>query len=378
MKPNFFLPIFLILFSISANATSWRVNNNSNYNGTTNLIGDNYGGNNLKPVFKEMSQVMSYSGIGATSGDTIYLEGSTNNYQGFTITKQLTIIGSGYFLTQNDSSSWNNVGSIVTNTGNPQHITISSSNVNLIGIQVSSIIFPQGGPYNNIKISRCYIGEIAVYASGFNGGISPIINDLVVTRNYFVGTGAVFNLYSSGGGNYTLNNFIFSNNIVGGYLPNKPLNIVNNNVFTTTSPMTFSCNEFKNNIIRKDLATVNITCALSAFTNNISASSAQFPVGYNNTNLVISESNQTGQLFINPTNINNVIDRDYRLIPAFRVGTSTPSNLGSDGTERGVYGGAYPYSRAGIGPIPVIYKVNTNGVATQSGLNVSISTKAVK
>jgi hypothetical protein len=43
-----------------------------------------------------------------------------------------------------------------------------------------------------------------------------------------------------------------------------------------------------------------------------------------------------------------------------------------------VYGGAYPYSKAGIGPIPVIYKVNTNGVANQSGLNITISTKAVK
>lgn len=373
MKTNFLLPIFLILFSISANATCWRVNNNSNYNGTS-LWGDNYGGYQAKPVFRTMDNVMSYSGIGTNSGDTIYLEGSNNNYGAFTINKQITLIGSGYFLAENPNSSWNNVN---TNTGN--NITITANNVNLVGLAFGSAVFPTGGPYNNIKITRCALGEIAIYAQGTS---NTILNNLSVTRNWFYGTGVVFNLYSSccpsNSGVHTLNNLIFSNNIVNGFLPNKPLNIVNNNVFTTSSSMTFSCNEFKNNIIRKDLASVNITCALNAFSNNIAASASQFPVGYNNTNIVIAESNQTGQLFITPSNINSLVDKDYQLIAAFKVGTSTVSNLGSDGTERGAYGGAYPYSKAGIGPIPVIYEVNTNGVATQNGLNVSISTKAVK
>jgi hypothetical protein len=186
----------------------------------------------------------------------------------------------------------------------------------------------------------------------------------------------VFSLSGNCSYNFSNSTTTISNNIISGRLNSYNYNIVNNNVFNTTLASTITCNEFKNNIIRQAVQALTVNCALSAYTNNIAPTAAQFPTGYNSTNLVITESQQINTVFVPAAT--NTDDGDFQLRPAYRVGTSNPANLGSDGTERGVYGGVYPYTKSGIGPIPVIYQVNTNGVANQSGLNITISTKAVK
>jgi hypothetical protein len=365
MKKIYLLAATIFVFSLvnTAIAEIWRVNNNA-----TGTYGENLGGNVSKPVFASMAAVMSSSLIPASSGDTIYLEGSPNSYGVFTISKQITLIGTGFFLTQNDSTSWNSINSV---TGN---ITVSSDNVSIIGVNIGgSILTPQNAIRNNLSVKRCYLGGITVSTSC---NANTTLNNLFFSQNYVVFNDVFTHNSNCGGDSYTLNNPTFSNNIFLGRLPNKNLNIVNNNVFNSTQSLTFTCNEFKNNIIRQAAQTTAINCALSAFTHNIAPTAAQFPVGYNTSNLVLTESQQINTVFVNTAT--NTDDGDYQLRPAYRVGTATPSNLGADGTERGAYGGAYPYSKSGIGPIPVIYQVNTSGVANQTGLNISISTKAVK
>ena len=362
------LSILTVFFTITtkyANAEIWRVNNNA-----TGTYGENLGGNVSKPVFASMAAVMSSSLIPASSGDTIYLEGSNSNYGSFTINKQITLIGAGYLLNQNDSSSWNNLISFGDN------ITINANNVRIIGIALTNnIVFSTPSftsiTINNFTVSRCRFNSF--YYTG-NSGTGATINNLVTDRCMLLGQ----NVFTTSPGEFiALNtNAIISNNIILGALNNTFYNIVNNNVFNSTQTLTFSCNEFKNNIIRQAAQTTSITCALNAFTNNIAPTAAQFPAGYNSTNLVITESQQINTVFVNTAT--NSDDGDYQLRPAYKVGTVTPTNLGADSTERGVYGGAYPYTKSGIGPIPVIYKVNTSGVANQTGLNISISTKAVK
>ncbi len=349
------------IFTNSANAEIWRVNNNA-----TGTYGENLGGNVSKPVFASMAAVMSSSLIPASSGDTIYMEGSTVSYGDISISKQLTVIGAGYFLDQNDSTSWNNLRPLINN------ISISSSFIKLIGLGFNSIVVPTHNlVFNNFSIFRCNFNLI-LYSIG-GGGVATF-NNLEILSSWIYGS----DLFSLGSGEAISlnNNARIQNNIILGRLNNYSYNIVNNNVFNSTQSLTFTCNEFKNNIIRQAAQTAAISCALSAFTNNIAPTAAQFPAGYITSNLVITESQQINTVFVNTAT--NTDDSDYQLRPAYRVGTATPSNLGADGTERGVYGGAYPYTKSGIGPIPVIYKVNTNGVANQSGLNITISTKAVK
>ncbi|MEI6523637.1 MAG: hypothetical protein WCO37_09090 [Bacteroidota bacterium] len=355
--------IAAVIFTNSANAEIWRVNNNA-----TGTNGENLGGNVSKPVFASMAAVMSSSLIPASSGDTIYLESSPNSYGAFTISKQITLIGSGTFVDQNDSTSWNSIKAL---TGN---ITVASDNVNIIGVTIGgAVLTPLNAVRNNLTIKRCYLGGFTMTTCY---GSSTTLNNLVFTQNYVVYNDVFTHNACNGSESIILNNPIFTNNIFLGRLPNKNLNIVNNNVFNSAQSLTFTCNEFKNNIIRQAAQTTAISCALSAYTNNIAPTASQFPTGYNSTNLVVTESQQNNTLFVPAAT--NTDDGDYQLRPAYKVGTATPNNLGADGTERGVYGGAYPYTKSGIGPIPVIYKVNTNGVANQSGLNITISTKAVK
>ena len=92
--------LFMVLITHQAQAKVWRVNSNSNYNGTS-LWGDNFGGTSANPVFKQLSDANSSNLVSATAGDTIHLEGSSVDYISTTLTKKLVIIGPGYLLNEN-------------------------------------------------------------------------------------------------------------------------------------------------------------------------------------------------------------------------------------------------------------------------------------
>src|SRR4051794_40792250 len=93
------LVIILCLLSFQQTyAKIWRVNNNSNYNGSS-LWGDNFGGTATFPVFKQIADANNSNLVSA--GDTIYVEGSTANYEAVTINKKLAIVGPGFFLNEN-------------------------------------------------------------------------------------------------------------------------------------------------------------------------------------------------------------------------------------------------------------------------------------
>ena len=91
-----------IFFTLQAGATIWRVNNKSNYNGST-LYGENFGGSPAYPIFAQINQAVAFGIV--NSGDTLHVEGSTTTYDVATITKRLVIIGTGYLLTDNPHTS---------------------------------------------------------------------------------------------------------------------------------------------------------------------------------------------------------------------------------------------------------------------------------
>src|SRR3954449_1764867 len=80
-----FATAFTLLFAHQAHAKVWRVNSNSNYNGTS-LWGDNFGGTSANPVFKQLSNANSSNLVSSTAGDTLQLEGSSVDYAAVTIT----------------------------------------------------------------------------------------------------------------------------------------------------------------------------------------------------------------------------------------------------------------------------------------------------
>ncbi|MBK6285491.1 MAG: hypothetical protein IPF54_25030 [Draconibacterium sp.] len=98
---------FIAFFIISVNSVEakiWRVNNGSNYNGTT-LWGSNFGGNPAYPVFKQIDQAIAWSSV--MDSDTIHVESSQFIYTAATITKKVVLIGPGFFLPDNSKTGNN-------------------------------------------------------------------------------------------------------------------------------------------------------------------------------------------------------------------------------------------------------------------------------
>ena len=360
------LSVLVSLFSQNAQGKIWRVNNTSNYNGTT-LWGDNLGGTSSNPVFAQLTDANSSNLVSVNSTDTLHVEGTNIVYDGLTFTKKVIVIGTGYFLNENPNVS-NTVSEaevqyIYFNTG--------SEGSQLIGLHISS----QYGieiDVSNILIKRCLID--------YSISVAYNVSDVFVLQNFFTNktNTSTSAIRASQYGFPT--NFIFDNNICKKtLLLSSGSNIYNaeecnNNVFDcpaiSGSPsIQMNVSSFKNNILKTSSATVNIN--LNVPSSNVSyntSASATNQFGTTNNNIVITNMST---LFVDPAT--STTDGRYQLKPG--------SAAGADGTERGAFGGlavTNHYTLSGLAPIPVIYNINTSGVAGSSGLNVSIKARTIK
>lgn len=357
-----------LLFSQQANAKVWRVNSNSNYNGSS-LWGDNFGGTSANPVFKQLSDANSSNLISATAGDTIHFEGSSIDYTGVTITKKLVIIGPGYFLNENTNVSNDLLSARISD------VTFSSgsSGSQLIGVHVF------GGfgitiNVSTITIKRCRIDRSISLTNG--------IADILVLQNFFSNSINPSETSSAilGSGFGFPTGFIFDNNICKKtFLLVSGTNVrtaqeVNNNTFDCPSisgspSIQLNTGSFKNNILKTPTATVNIN---NNTNNNVSfcvSSSSTGQFGTANSNIVV-------------TNISSIFASSGSTDGLYQLKSgSVASGDGSDGTDRGAFGNTVPsrYTLSGLAAIPVIYQLTTSGVATPaSGLSVTIKARTIK
>lgn len=349
-----------------ASAKVWRVNNNSNYDGSTKW-GSNFGGTQSYPVFAQLNQANSSNLVG--NGDTIHLEGSSVKYADATITKSLIIIGPGYFLNENPNTAVTKlpamIGEISFNTG--------SGSSQLIGVYVG------GNTYRGININ---ISDIVIKRCVIEYSITlvPNTSNIHVIENYFA------HVYDNGDNILSVGNsgfptdFYFNNNICKGplqvyFYEGSPYYIqeCNNNTFdypTSTKKRTIYLNAgvFQNNILKNPNATVNIN---NNTNNNVSyciSSSATGQFGTGNHNIVV-------------TNINSIFVASGTSDGAYQIKDgSVADNSGSDGTDRGAFGGVpeNSYTLSGLPPIPVIYQIITTGIAGPSGLPVTIKARTIK
>lgn len=353
------------LFSLQqANAKIWRVNNNSNYNGTS-LWGDNFGGTATFPVFKQIGNANSSNLV--AGGDTVYVEGSTINYDAATITKKLTIIGPGYFLNENPRSSNDVLQAALA------YITFStgSEGSQLLGMYV---YYVYGITINvsNILIKRCRIDASI--------GVSYNISDITIVQNYFANTTSTTSAVGVSAYGFPTN-FIFDNNICQRtlllYYGATTYTVLEckNNVFDCPSisgspSIRMNAGNFQNNILKTAAATANINGGTNLNVSYNISSSATGQFGTANQNIVVADMTQ---LFV----ASGTSDGKYKL----KVSSPGTGN-GSDGTDRGAFGGAAVgnrYTLSGLAPIPVIYGISTSGVATVAdGLSVTISARTIK
>jgi hypothetical protein len=342
-----------------ADAKIWRVNNKSNYNGTL-LYGDNLGGTASYPVFKEVNNAVTWSAV--ANGDTIHLEGSTTIYLQAVITKKLVIIGPGFFLTENPKSSSNvldaKIAQVLFNAGSSGSQLIGINNVDAgnTGDRIYVTV-------NDIVVKRCRIENDIELGTSLNG--------VMILQNFFPNVQETNAIRTNGNTAYIYpSGVVFNNNICQKTLIwSGSILQCNNNVFDgppNALNLQFSTSEFKNNILKPVNATANINGGTNLNVSYNTGSSAANQFGTANNNVVVADMTT---LFA--TTGSN--DGKYQLKPG-----SAP---GSDGADRGAFGGAIvssSYMLSGLAAIPVIYTITTPGVAGPSGLPVTIEARIIK
>ena len=370
MKKIKLLSATLLLMAVIAqnvNAKIWRVNNKSNYNGTT-LFGDNMGGTPTYPVFDQVNDVVGYPAI--NNFDTIHVEASPTVYAQADIDRPLVIIGSGYFIYDNPkttNSPYNTKIARVEFDAGSQGSQLLGMDVVYAGNTVHGAVWIT---VNNVTVKRCRIENVIAFQTG--------LIDTYILQNYFDNANTATNAIGTNGNTAFVppTDLIFNNNIVKNKLlwynsnGQFPILECKNNVFdgpSNTLLLDFATSAFHDNIIKPTLVTTNINSGSNANVLNVTCTNAtQFP--------------GTPGLVVEPV-MSNVFqtsvskDGQYQLNPTWAA-----ANPGANG-ERGCFGGPVTshYSLSGLAAIPVIYDVTTNGVSVAGqGLPINVKARTIK
>lgn len=283
----------------------------------------------------------------AHDGDTIYISGGS--YDQITIDKRLHLIGVGHHP---DSTFCTNLSLC-----NSVYLTTGASGGSISGVRICDLNYGPSGieMTTNFIVTRCWIGYCTLYPRSTNNSFSENIIQLL-------------------NGSNAINN-IFLNNIIG-QAESFGSNTFKNNDFLggnqscgssggTGSSISYISNSiFENNII---IGSSGIGSTI--FNNNIFLNG--LPTGENiGLNNLFNQDQSS--IFINQTG--NVFDysHDYHL-----KSTCPGKNAGRDGTDIGIYGGAFPWKEGSVPANPhfqrvqIAPKTDTNG-----NLNVKIKMAA--
>lgn len=316
------LAMAMIMIAQITTATVWRVNATPNSD----------------PDFTTIQAVHDDASVMA--GDTLYLEGSTFGYGTLSITKQLTIIGNGYFLGENPDTQHNI---------SPSKISTVYCYAGCEGTKFTGCTFlsPVYVYTNNLTFERNYFdyGNQQIYSQAN-------CSDILILGNYFYSHTS----WTSISFNNTHSNIFIANNFFTGYVTVSAnfSGIFANNIFTR--PTTIYNSTVINNIAHN---TVTMTNCLYEY--NI-GTSTQF--GNQNGN---QENVLTTDLYVGAP---NSTDGQWQL----KVG-SPAIGAGEGGTDIEMFGGESPYVLSGMPAIPAIYDLDAQSLPTNT-LDVTVKAKS--
>lgn len=342
---NLVVFIFLLALSLNGYSTVWRVNNH------TNIHSD----------FKTLQEAIN----GASDSDTLYLEGSSTSYGDGVLNKKLVIIGTGYWLNENNFTQANKDAVTV----NRIQFQAGSQGSKLCGLVVTATLGNGESLINidtdSICVERCLITAGNGFASGSYGiRINGNYNNILIRQN-FIST-LTGQQYSS---------------MVAIYLPSIP-------------SQTIICNNFirsSHNAIH--MAQTNSLTGLLIFNNVIwGAITTYYSTQYNNILVEGSYNNHVSDQCYNnlcnsvqyPQTNNNqqnvpmqyvfvsyqkYIDNGYILRP-----NSLAAGAALNGGDCGVFGDSgsgIVYYLSGMPAIPSVYESTVNPAGT-TGIQVNI------
>ena len=341
---------FLMIVIVS-NATVWRVNNRPNVDAdfTTLLAAFN----------------------GASAGDTIYLEGSPFSYGGCTFYKPLTIIGTGYWLNENDSTQAyqesSKVGALSFNSGS-EGCVIEGLDITFGGNSITAITINT----NNITIQRNHIKpssgtHVSYYATGIY--IGAAYNSITIEQNWIEPIAG----YADHGRCILLNTYCTNS-------------IVRNNIIKCdTTELAFNMgaeNEATSLIISNNVIMGQVNTYYSSHYNNIilwgTYTAGTGDINSNN----LCNATQYPAINSNQQNVDmTTVFEDYTtyIDNGYLLKTASPGiGAGVLGVDCGAFGTNDPYVLSGMPPIPAIFDVEMDQSIGTTTLPVTIKAKSHK
>jgi hypothetical protein len=285
----------------------------------------------------------AHDNASVVNGDTLYLEGSSFNFGGLSMTKKLSVIGNGYFLAENPQTQFNQSPSIINGA---LYCYNGSQGSKFIGCTF----------WGSVVI---YTDELAFERNHFGNNVHQQIytqanvTNILILNNYF----QTASHHNSINFQYIHSNILVANNYFGGQVSMGASfsGIFANNIFGTA--VTINNSILINNIALSSVSLINCV------TNNNIGNSTQF--GDQNGN----QQNISPQvLFVGITG--NSTDGQWQLKEG-----SPAIDAGEDGVDCGIFGGPYPYKLSGLPPIPAIYDLNSQSLPGNT-LNVNIKAKS--
>lgn len=354
-----------MLFAASqpATATIWRLNN-SNGGAITPNIAASF------PVGTTLQQ--AHDNTSVLAGDTIHVEQSNTSYGSLTMTKRLTIIGVGYFLSMNGKTQVN------TSVGSPVgDITMTASTCagsTITGLTISGSV-TMGT--NRLSLIRNYISPGQYYAGVYVGNQtnSSALDSTVIAGNYIDAS----NYYRYGiqtipylNTSSSLTNCIIMNNFISGYyytilLASQISGMIKNNVLSSATMNVY--NMYVVNNISTYAGQNTFNNCLIEYNLGYNANGFQTPAGSGNTFTTGTNLVNTVPGFVGGT---TSTDSAYTLIS-----TSPAKGTGKSGDDMGMFGGTLPYKLSGIPTVPNVYSLSIGTVAAgATSISVTVSTKS--
>ena len=297
----------------AASATTWRINSNPK----------------AKAHFLTLQDAMS--SLDVKSGDVLMLDPGA--HEGTTITKQVTIVGTGYLLA--DNKDWKETAS-ASITGS---LTLRSDGCRVIGVSVSHISVDA----DNCEIDRCYgsVGlESVANASITNCYLTGISCELDNPKNYLVsnciiavGNKVILDYGASG----TVKNCVIYGNCKSGYLVNvENAEFYNNIVINTNTEYKV---ENEESVLYRNICTIDFDESLgNTFTNNVINIDPEYA------SPVYTDNKCVGNVALT-----DVFAWGEGLERRFMLSADSPAKgYATDGSDCGAFGGSTPYVLSGI------------------------------
>lgn len=304
----------------------------------------------------------------AQAGDTLYIHPSPTNYGSLTISKQLTLIGSGHNPQSTDPQT--------AKLDIIQFFGTAASHTRIISLDLDYVYW-DGNSYNvnAVTVTRCNL-RTGIY-------IYTDVDTMYVEGNVFAGTGE--NITMNYAQNYNIRNFFITNNVFNGYFSrfypsvNAGSSIyLRNNLFTRAGYLFRDNNGngtdngrliFQNNIFYRTTPTGGPgEIANSEFSRNISYLGSPATSGVD----TFSETNGnfTAPTYPNLEGVNPLFVSYPAAGAAFSYAhnyvlqsTSPARNAGTDGKDIGITGGNGYFQKFGTPPIPVVHDLQITSPA---------------